>query len=58
MKEQKLIDYGIPWGEKDLTMPYGEFEDRFRHLYVLGKTRSGKEQKEQTTKPTEQADIS
>ncbi|KKK99150.1 hypothetical protein LCGC14_2635610, partial [marine sediment metagenome] len=37
----EYIDFGIPWGECDMPV-YGEFEDRFRHLYVLGKTRSGK----------------
>jgi len=37
----KYIKYGKAWGNCDI-LPYGKFQDRFRHLYVLGKTQSGK----------------
>lgn len=40
--KKKWIKYGIPWGVGDTELPYGELKDKFEHLYVLGKSRSGK----------------
>jgi type IV secretory pathway VirB4 component len=41
---ESMINYGVPWQDDDVSdeLPIGYYEDRFRHLYLLGKTRTGK----------------